>query len=190
MIQNFPIDYKYFFWEESLTKIALRLNYRYADFARVNNWQGALKDGYFDTYLLLAQKGDSQVRPQFEKIATQTVKLGDTITLNFQPGEAIYLTAHFSYSTRGKIRRMLYQPPNMQVSFIYDDGSTSSYRASLPSLKHPVLANKGILTQEEMMYFFSGDLDRARNVKALVFHQETAGFQPECIIELLRLKNY
>ncbi|MCD6012678.1 MAG: hypothetical protein K0Q79_2540 [Flavipsychrobacter sp.] len=190
MIQNFPIDYKYFFWEESRSKTALRLNYRYIDYARVNNWSGALKDGYFDTYLLLQPRGDSQVQPQFEKIATQTLKLGDTLHLNYAPDEAIYITAHFEYTFQGKLRRMFYQPPNLNVAFRYEDGGISDYRASIPSLKDPALANKGILTQEEMMYFFAGDIKGCRNIKAICFHPMTDGFKPDFTIELMRLKNY
>lgn len=190
MMQNFPIDYKYFFWEEPVTKNALRLNYRYDTFIRVNNWAGQLKDGYFDTYVLLRSRGDTMVQPQFEKMATRTARLGENVILDFPQDEAIYMTVKFRYTTKGKVRRMLYQPPNMHVVFRYDDGNAGVYRVSVSSLKQPVLVNKVMQNQLELRNFFAGQLTQCRNMRSFCFQPVTGGFEKEYTMEFVRLKNY
>jgi hypothetical protein len=189
MIQNFPIDYKYFFWEESMTKTSLRLNYRYGGFAGVNG-RDSLKNGYFDTYLLLEHRGDTQEYPKFEKIGTRTAQLNEKVNIDFPPDEAVYMTVHFKYTTRGKFRRMLYQPPNLHVFFYYDDGNRGAYKVSVPALNQPVLVNKVVQNQEEMKYFYAGELKSCRNMKIFFFHAINPGFEPEYTIEFFKLKNY
>lgn len=189
MIQNFPIDYKYFFWEESITKTTLRLNYRYQGFAGING-RDSLKNGYFDTYLLLGGRGDTQVLPRFEKIATRTARLNEKVYIDFPADEAIYMTVKFTYTSMGRLRRLLFQPPNMHVFFYYDDGNRGAYKVSVAALTQPVLVNKVVQSQEEMKYFYAGELNKCRNMKIFFFHQVTQGFEPEYTIEFMRLKNY
>ncbi len=189
MIQNFPIDYKYFFWEEPMSKTSLRLNYRYDGFAGVNG-RDSLKNGYFDTYLLLEHRGDTQAYPKFEKIGTRTARLNEKIKIDFPPDEAVYMTVHFKYTTRGMLRRMFFQPPNLHVFFYYDDGNRGAYRVSVPALNQPVLVNKVIQNQEEMKHFYAGELQGCRNMKIFFFHAINPGFEQEYTIEFFKLKNY
>lgn len=189
LIQNFPLDNKYATWDESISKISLHLNYHYAGFAGMNG-RTELKDDIFESYLIMESNGPTKAWPQFESLGSRKAKLDDTIAIKYAPDEAIYIKVKFNYNLRGKLRRYLFQPPNMSATLFLDDGSARVFKATLPTLLQPVLINKFAASNADLKNFFTHDLKSCMNVISFVFHPTTFGFERDYEIEFLRLKNY
>jgi hypothetical protein len=189
LIQNFPLDNKYATWDESISKISLLLNYHYAGFAGMNG-RTELKDDIFESYLIMESNGSQKAWPQFEYLGSRKAKLDDTIAIKYAPDEAVYIKVKFNYNLRGKLRRYLFQPPNMSATLFLDDGSARVFKATLPTLLQPVLINKFVASNADMKNFFTHDLKSCMNVISFVFHPTTFGFERDYEIEFLKLKNY
>jgi hypothetical protein len=189
LIQNFPLDNKYATWDESITKTSLLLNYHYAGFAGMNG-RTELQDDVFESYLIMESNGTQKAWPLFEYLGSRKAKLDDTIAIKYAPDEAVYIKVKFKYNLRGKLRRYLFQPPNMSAALFFDDGSACIFKATLPTLLQPVLINKFVLSNTDLKNFFTRDLKKCKNVISFVFHPVTFGFEREYEIEFLRLKNY
>jgi hypothetical protein len=189
MHQNFPIDYHYCFWDESLTKAVIRLNYNYIDFAAVNGGH-RLEDEPFDTYLLLRSKKTPPQYPAFQKLSSREVRMDDTIQINFPADQAIYMSPEFKYSPAGSISRLLYQVPSLNVILFFDDSTHHEYRAVVPIVAGPVLINKAVLKNIDLKNFYTGELAKNRNITAFSFHPTTSGFEPVYRITFMKFSNY
>jgi hypothetical protein len=189
LLQSNSVDTRCEFWDESLTKAVMRLNYNYSDFLSLRK-DDNLESNSGITFLILHSRPGGHTYPQFEKINEQTVNLEDTTRINFADSEAIYMTADISYSTAGKIRRLFYQPPDLSITFFFDDGTTRQYKAIGSLLQTPVLINKAVLDIVDLKNFFTGDLKKNKNVRAFAFHSQSGGFDQKMKIVFEKFSNY
>jgi hypothetical protein len=187
LIKTYAIDNRYAFWDESVTKAALHLNYDYWDFL------GAKRDGSLSTrsYLLLKAKKDSHLLPRFEEISTLYVKMGQVVKLNFPATEPIYMKADIQYTALGKIRRLFYQPPELNIT-LYFDGPMKQYqfRALRQIFQGPVLINKTVMNSIEIKKFYTRNLKENVNVIAFSFDPGDAGFEQSVKLTFLKFSNY
>jgi len=178
MMKNGTTDNRYFFWDESLTKASIRLHYNY-------------KDTSILEYYLLQSKNDDESQPLFVPLYSRKYRLGDTVKINFNGDQAIYMNTSISYTTYGKLYRLFSQLPELSVTLLMSDGTTKTYKAVPPQLQNPVLINKHIGSNEDLKYFLKGELNQTQSITAFVLHSASSNiYLPECAMSFSRFANY
>ncbi len=185
LFQNFSIDNRYAFWDESVTKATLHLNYVYKDFVEFSG--DSIKSF---SYLLLQAKSGNGVIPKFEKIGGVTASMNEVVPVHFADSEAVYMKATINYDGMGNIYRLLYKVPELNITLHFDDGTTHRYRAVCSILQGPVLINKVVITSPEAKNFMTGNLKYNRNITGFSLDPATSGFDPKVNITFLRFSNY
>ncbi len=185
LMQNIGIDDRYPFWDESVTKAALHLNYQYADFLGSDNDSVSL----FSLLFLKAKPGVS-ARPEFKVIKEIMAGMEEVIPITFPENEAIYMTADINYDASGKMKRLVFQPPYLAMTLFFSDGSRKQYRAIRPLLAGPVLINKSVVNSIELKNFMTGALQKNRNITGISFNPVTPGFDQKIRITFLKFSNY
>lgn len=188
LFQNFPIDGRYCFWDEALTKAAISINYHLIDSIQVN-CKGRLVDDPFDTYLLFQANNDHYEQPQYRVLEQKTVALWDTVAVKYPGDKPIFMKADIAYSKSGKLRRIFYQVPDLRIVLFFDDGSTGEFKAVRSVFNTPVLINKLVRTNAEALNFFTGHAERNRNVTAFAF-KAANGFDNKYTVSFLEMTNY
>jgi len=185
LFQNFSIDNRYAFWDESMTKATMHLNYSYKDFVEFSG--DSIKSF---SYLLLQAKSGNGVIPKFEKIGEVTASMNEVVPVHYPDSEAVYMKATINYDGTGNIYRLLYKVPELNVTLHFDDGTTHQYRAVRSILQGPVLINKVVITSPEARNFMTGNLKYNRNITGFSLDPATPGFEPKLNITFLRFSNY
>jgi hypothetical protein len=121
-----------------------------------------------DTLLLLNK---TQAANHFQPFVLRFdhIKQNEFIPLP-QKSEPYKMIAHLEYSLWGKLCRLLFQPPYMYCTVYYADGSQKDFRVVDKILKAGVLANKRVLTQQELLTFYTSKGQKNINVTGLKFH--------------------
>ena len=176
LIKAGHFDNRYDFWNESLTKASLHLNY-------------TCKDNQMQDYLLLSSKNNSTY-PQFEVQNTRVINLTDTVYINNPDSIVCYMTAKINYTFWGEVYRMLYSAPKLNIIFFLEDGTSQEYQVVCPMLNIPSLISKSITTNNDMKNFFSGCVKKCKNIKAFTLHPRSAGFAIKYTLTFLKFSNY
>jgi hypothetical protein len=191
LMSSGAIDDRYPVWDESLTKAMIHLNYRFADTMTLK------KDPSFSSemnggYILYQSKPGAPTYPKFERLAEKTVAFNDTVRINFPGNEAVYMTADIQYSPAGKFNNIFFQPVLMDVTFFLDSACTQciNHRAVRPLLERPVLINKYVGGNTDLMNFLNGTIVKDRDVRAFAFHANAKDVKPEIKVVFYRLVNY
>ena len=179
LYQNISLDYRYGFWDESVTQAAVHLNYALVD----------SMTGKFD-YLVLRSKAGTAIKPRFEKIKEQTAAMNELVPVAFPGSAPIYLKADLQYDLAGKVRRLLYQPPALSITLYFDDATKHDYRAIRPMCAGPILINKAVTSMADLRNFVTGDIARNRTITGFSFHSADQGFKQKIKLEFLRFSNY
>ena len=178
LMKNGTVDNRYFFWDESLTKASIRLHYNYTDTSILE-------------YYLLQSKNEDESKPVFAPLYSRKYRLGDTVKMNFDGEQAIYMNTNIGYTTYGKLYRLFSQVPELSVTLLMSDGTTRTYKAVPPQLRNPVLINKHISDNTDLKHFLKGELGQTKSVTAFVLHPTSNGiYLPECEISFCRFTNY
>jgi hypothetical protein len=191
MMSFSTIDNRYPMWDESLTKMMLRLNYEYSDHISLSG-QPSFSDAG-DDYLLLKSKEGIEIKPVFEKLYDTIVDFGDMLKIDFPSNVAVYMTADMEYSTSGKLKKLLYQPPSLYVTLYVDSSlsTTATYRIIKPIVKYPVLINKYIARNTDFINFITGCLHFDKDVKALsITVKDKTDVKGKIKISFMKLSNY
>ena len=83
-----------------------------------------------------------------------------------------YMTINAQYNVYGKLRRMLFQPPLLNVEIKYYDSTVETYRAVLPILKSGILANIKINNVYDMKLFNESYGKKNAKIKSIKFIAE------------------
>jgi len=107
------IDNRHPFFTESKTKLALLTRYRVVD--------------RFADFLLF-RRTDEPVPVSEEVLSTGQARLGETIDLDAAEG-LLYMAVDTHYDILGSAARLVYQPPSLNVTVQFEDGTEKQYRA-------------------------------------------------------------
>ncbi len=185
MLRNIDIDNRYSFWDESITKASIHLNYNYLDF------MGRPEDTLAPmSYLILSSIPGSSRRPEFKPVKEITTAMNEMVRISFAETEAIYMQADIGYTTATSLSRFLSQAPALNITLYYDDGSSGTFRAIVPILRGPVLINKAVTNSMELKNFVSGNLRKNRNIVGFSFNPIATGFRPTVNVTFLKFTNY
>jgi len=136
------IDRRFPFFDESKTKLALLAHYSIA--------------GEIDGDLLLKKKTTLRVLQAYAAADTLTGKLNEDIPIK-KSNDLQYSRLSVKYNTWGKIRRLFYQPPILNITLTLGNGETKTFRAVRPILEGGVLVNKYVESNQEFQYLLQSD---------------------------------
>ena len=182
---DFTIDGRYAFWDESMTKATMAMNYEYMTYIEAPG--DNIKPF---SYLILRSKKGNQLAPKFEKISETTINMDEAIPVHFSDSEAIYIKADVQYDLMGSLNRIIGNVPELGVTLFFSGGSWQQYRAVCPLLQAPVLINKSVANSIELANFFTRNLKYNRNITGFTFNRHSAGFQSKINVTYLKLSNY
>ena len=118
------------FWDELNTKLTIRENYQLNDSVWLANLPGTPPSRYW----LLQKNEQPPRRLTYQLMGTAQAAITDTLFFNILPEN--YLTRiYLHYSWPGKIRRLLFQPALLDCHLVYQNGSTQTFKAVLPTLQ-------------------------------------------------------
>ncbi len=188
MIRHDGIDDRYFFWDESLTKATLQLNYDYSNYISLNN--DCLSASNNLCYLLLKSIKTEHKKPEFEKIGEQTIDFGERVNLNFPDSVPVYMTMEMHYSAIGKVQKLFYQPPLAHITLSPEGLPSVDYRVVKQILEGPVLINKFIANNIDLKNFMTGHIKDNKNIKGFVVYRDGDGFERKLKVTFFSFKNY
>lgn len=211
------IDFRYPFWDESITKRAMLTNYEldtlsYAflkgrippvfneeEYLKLNpDIRDSVNQGYFKSglvhYVTLGQKEGRKAAIDYNlyillKKREKPMKLTiiKEMKVSFEIGKTYlldtttnlqYLYADVQYDLIGKIKRLLFQPPQLKVILTFNDGRSYEYQAIVPILGTGVLLNPKIENINDVAKFFSSKDKNKDKIQYIQFEADY-GFKPE-----------
>jgi hypothetical protein len=158
------------FWDETITKIAIRDNYQVVDSFRFTN--EVEPDAFSHFYLL--EKKTLPLYSQVKALSSIKAHLNEKIAIP-NSGFPIMLKANVHYSNWNRLKRFLFQPTLLRCRIDYEDGSFSEHNASLPILEDGIIINKRLLSNEEAAWFFGSPRNNLR-ATAICFMGDTLWF--------------
>ncbi len=175
LFENRAIDNRYPFWSESLVKQFLISDYEPVDSLFV--W----KEGKDTSFLL--KKRTAPLKSTESLIQNTEIVFNKKYNVP-KTNNLIYLSADIKYSVWGKLLKFLYQPPIIYIRLFFEDGLTDTYRIVVPEIKHGVIINKKIITQEDAYLLFKYQGRKNENITGFVIRPEKAAYKPKIKIEL------
>lgn len=157
------IDNRYPFFDESRTKLAILSQFEVV---------GEIKD-----QLLLTHRKEPKSLINEGGTQTMEAKLGEDISIP-RSSSLAFTKIFVDLSFFGKVRRLLYQPPSLNVIFTLENGETYTYRGITTILSGGVILNKFIDTNEEFELLMRADGALNTNVKKIRLESspDTGGF--------------
>lgn len=175
VFQNSTIDNRTPFWDESITKKALLSNYHLVAVDTSFSNEFIEIDTLKKIKLLLLQKNKEPLK--MIKAKESSIKLELDKPYMIPKSDALYyLYTDVTYTLWGKIQSFLYQPPQLEVEFVYQDDTKWRFKAIVPILKTGVLINKKIHTTDDAATFFETKGLQNIGVKSIKFYTENKGF--------------
>ncbi|HEX2549093.1 MAG TPA: hypothetical protein VHM20_04635, partial [Gammaproteobacteria bacterium] len=120
------------------------------------------------TVFLLFKKRKTPLAMKVKKERSAIVKIGEELNIS-KTDHLQYLYADIQYNFLGKIQRLLFQPPQIDVIVKYEDGSTQRYQAIVPIMKTGVLINKKVDSKNDAIVFFMYQAGRNQNISSIRF---------------------
>jgi hypothetical protein len=178
LFQNKSIDNRYPFWDETNTKIAIYTHYTVVDSALL---------AYEEVPMLLMKKKKEPEQLSSHFLSSITVEIGDTL---FVPDaeNILVMYAAVEYSLPGKLKRIFFQPPALQVIMIDEKGYVESYRAIVPILRGGVIVNYKVADTDDAYCFFGGQKERNKRIRKIVFKALGDGFKPKINLRFEELR--
>lgn len=178
------IDNRLAFHDETLTKLAILINYQVID----KSW----------AYLLLKKKDQPQ-QNSVVKTETRVFKLGNDISIK-ESNELQLFSAKIKYSLLGKLWRLFVQAPQLHISLVLEDGSEYTYRAIKPILEGGILINKFIQNSSDNttannyvleLFFNSAGLKNNTVTRINIYTDTPWAFKDEFVakIEFINIKS-
>ncbi|MDZ4844867.1 MAG: hypothetical protein SH857_04880 [Chitinophagales bacterium] len=175
LLYNKRIDQRVPFWDESVTKRAMLSNYELIETA----------DRYDSSYLLLKEK-TIPVRYSVVVIDSFSSETESVIDIP-QDSANVYLYLDIQYSRWGKLKRLFFQAPILEIEFIYDDDTRMVYRC-LPKIANTgVLINKLVRTNQDAYNFYKGKHGQLRKIVQFKLRPKS-GFDSKIQIKFIKLE--
>ena len=144
----------------------------------------ALLEGYdpvteFDDQLVL-KKNARRRRLVAADESSVNIRLNEDITIA-QNDALQYARFFIRYDRKGKLSRLIDQPPGLQIVLTLVDGSTRTYHISKPMLEDGIIVNKFVDDQEEFQLLMQGQGRLTPDVRKIRIRTDSAGvgFVPE-----------
>ncbi len=152
------IDNRHPFWDEPKTYLSIFQNYEICDTVPVNT---------AFSHQLIVFKKTNKLKGVNRTVVLDTIAKFDT-KINIPTSEnMLYLEIDFDYTLAGKARRIMYQPALIEMSLMYEDFDSSTYRLVVPVMSSGVPINSKVLNDKDALTFFESNGDR--NVKTKSF---------------------
>ncbi|WP_337045082.1 hypothetical protein [Emticicia sp. 17c] len=130
------------FWVETDLSKALLQNYRLTDTTFIEK----------DTFFVFQKQALSKT---LTKVSTKEInfRLDEDITIPISEN-FIQFSADIAYSLKGKLARLVFQPPYLQCLVTYEDGRQENFRVIDKILRGGVFVSPKVTTQAEAANFF------------------------------------
>ena len=153
------IDGRFTLFDETHTKLALLTNYEVVD----NSWK----------YLLL-KKLQLPIAYQVNKVEEGNHQLNNFLEIE-DTDQLQLFQADIQYSLLGNIRKLLYQAPELLITFKFEKGRPATWRAVKPLLQAGVFINKYVDNHysHELFITYNGQPSR-RKIQSVKFYSPTA----------------
>lgn len=181
LLSNAGIDDRCYTWDESLTKAAVQLNYRFMDTVFVDASQPGKS-------LLLAEDNNSKLLPVMALISTVKAHMGDRIAV---PADSlpVYMTVAVNYTASGKLRKLLFQPGRVNIVQNTKDEKLF-HRLVLPIARSPMLINYTCVNNEELLHFITGHISSNKPVTSVEINTDAPYVAKDISISFYRFANY
>lgn len=136
------IDNRVPFFDESKTKLALLTNYSVA--------------GRIGPDLLLKRREKIRGLTPSTETTTTFASMGEDIPIP-NSDDIVVSKIFVDYNLWGKMQRLFYQPPALQITFTLDNNDTRTFRAIQPILAGGVIINKYVESDPEFQLFMQAD---------------------------------
>lgn len=154
------------FWVETDLSEALLRNYQLTDTTLIQK----------DTFYIFQK--NKTVKPLIIKeLQNISFKLNEDISIP-KSQNPIRFSANITYSLKGKLVRLIFQPPYLYCLVTYENGKQENFRVIDKILKGGVFINQKITTQAEASNFFlNKGVDNQRVIKIRFWAKYTSGFE-------------
>ena len=157
-------DYRYCFWDESQTKLAMLSAYESKSIHKQH---------------ILLEKRKERLKVSVIQEKSYNLELGKWHKLEKSDG-LLYGKFTVDYSLLGKLSSMFFQTPSLKVSFRTSRRRKHTFRTARPILSTGVLIEKYLDRLKEMNLFFRNEMDSLRDVTAIMIHSpDNWGFKSE-----------
>ncbi len=166
------IDYRYCLHDETQTKLAL-----------LRWYEPVLHE---DEQLLLKRRADP--KPLSEHlIFSGRARFGQRISVP-PSNHPLIFRFEVSYSLRGALRRVLFQPPPLRMTIKSGD-IKQTYRAVPPILKGGVIGNLLIENNENLYALYSGEISRIPRIEFIRIHSNlSSGYRQEILYSIAEFR--
>jgi len=162
------IDNRYPFFDEPMTKIAIMQNYE-------------LVDSFGNQLLLKKRRFNDGFRLDYQSDSSFETTLNSKITVPFSD-DLLFAKFDVDYSLWGKTRRILYQPPALNVEFTLEDSSRHIFKIVAPLTGSNVLINKYVVSNAVFSSLMRGDYDRIPRIVAFRLMGDPSGYASKVAI--------
>jgi hypothetical protein len=166
--KNESIDKRYHFFDEGRTKLAIRQRYVVVDSFNGN---------------LLLKKTDTIRQLHIIQKKNEVLELNKVYGLS-QNQYLQYATFDIRYSKRGSLMRFLFQPPEVNIKFILEDGRSVNHRLIITTLQNPVLLSSYIENNTDAWNFFSGNKMTVKKIRQMIISAPSWAYEKDIILQL------
>jgi hypothetical protein len=177
LIKHESIDDRYPLFDETKTKLSILQHYEVSNSSLWNH--------------LLLKRMERPLDMRTENLSEGNARFSDFVAIE-NTDDLQILYADVEYSLLGKLQRLLYQPPQLFITLVAEDGTAQTFKAIVPILKGGVIINKFIPPSdnyEEMETFitFNGALNK-RIVQYKIHSSTQYGFKSDFKVKLEKIK--
>lgn len=131
LVSNDAIDNRYPLFDDQEMKISLIKNYKAIEIFKLN-----------DKYYLLLKKDIAKSDFTNKLVEKRKILIGQSYSIQ-DPSKSYLIKFDINYSFIGKLIRLVYQPYEIKIEFLFEDASTVEHRAILPIVKNGVIIKIG-----------------------------------------------
>jgi hypothetical protein len=168
------------FWVETDLSEALLRNYALTDTTVI------LKDTFY-----LFHRNKVLKSLTYNVLSSINFKLNEDIQIP-KSANPIRFSSKINYSIKGKLARLIFQPPYLYCSVTYENGLQENFRVIDKILRGGVFINQKVTTQADACNFFlNKGVDNQRVTKIRFFTKYTSGFEEsfEATFKELKITN-
>ncbi|WP_435357169.1 hypothetical protein [Emticicia sp. SJ17W-69] len=154
------------FWVETDLSTSLLRNYQLTDTTLIQK----------DTFYLF-KKNQFTKRLIINELKDFNFKLNEDILIPTSQNP-VRFSANIAYSLKGKLARLIFQPPYLYCLVTYENGTQENFRVIDKILKGGIFINQKITTQAEASNFFlNKGVDNQRVIKIRFWTKFVSGFE-------------
>jgi hypothetical protein len=143
----------------------------YEHYSKYGVCENRLRNAYEADLYLLFKKREIPLKEIEIREKEVIIEIGKEYPLDVTENPQ-YLYAEINYDLTGKIKRLLFQPPPINITTYCEDGTVQHYRAVVPIFKTGILINKKTDTRYESLLFFLDKGKQNKNITKIKFEAE------------------